>query len=73
MVRKCCVLSCNGDAKFKFPATAEAKRNWLVAINRPKFNPKSSKAGLCGKHFKEEDFLFEGLDCGKFDNLFCGT
>lgn len=62
----CCVYGCNADSSrkrggsiFYFPDREKSPiryKNWLTAINRKGFIPRKWSAGVCEKHFKEEDF-----------------
>ncbi|KAE8742513.1 hypothetical protein FOCC_FOCC011923 [Frankliniella occidentalis] len=63
MVRKCSVLHCQENSRFTFPSNKQLRKKWLVAINRPDFEP-NSQAGICEKHFNPSDFITEGAYTG---------
>ncbi|CAH1381999.1 unnamed protein product, partial [Tenebrio molitor] len=63
MVKSCAAFKCsNRYSKDKsvsfhrFPANKNLKAQWIRAIRRENFTP-TYHSVICGKHFKEGDFL----------------
>lgn len=64
-MRYCCVPFCRSDSRKEnvsfhdFPADIDLCNQWLLIISRENFvpNDKSNSSKVCGKHFKEEDFI----------------
>jgi len=64
MGRRCAVTACCGHVEFKFPSKCDTKELWLSRIGKSGLVC-DKDAGLCSKHFKDEDFVAESYATGK--------
>lgn len=67
----CCVPRCavssryNSEVSFhRFPLQPEVRAQWLVRIRRDNFTP-TDNTRVCGRHFKQEDFISTTKGCRK--------
>ena len=68
MAVTCAVENCKNKVKYKFPKNETIKKNWLHAIKRPDFQPRSMD-GLCGDHFLPHDQLSKESSFGGIHNF----